>query len=450
MKLLLQKPDILFLDEPTNHLDITAITYLEDYLTNYKKAFVIVSHDRMFLNNTVNTIYNIENKQVTKYIGNYEFFEKERERLYEKALIDYENQQKEIKRLRELYEKFRGKPTKAKMALSKLHQIEKMNIIDKPLKLDNKAFSFKFKKVEIPKNVLSISNLSFGYNTSLGCISLDLYKEDRLGIIGFNGCGKSTLLKTIIGKLNKLSGNIKFGYNINIGYFDQKLSMINNDNTILEELIAYNSDLLNEEARKLLGLFLFHQNDVNTKVKDLSGGEKVKLLLCKILSKNPNLLILDEPTNHLDIISNKRLEDILSEYKGALIIVSHDRYFIKKVTNKLLVFEDKINLYNYGYDEYIEKLKSKDSNTTTSEESKKQNKKVTINHNNIKKDIKVLENQITKLEEEKQKLSNNLLDPNIYSDYEKANKINSNLNDINIKLEKLNSKWEKLVDEIYM
>ena len=295
IKLLLSKPDLLFLDEPTNHLDVDAIVWLEEYLKNYKGAFVIVSHDRMFLNNTVGIIYDISNKVLTRYVGDYEHYEKERRENYEKALKDYERQKKEIARLRELYEKFRYKPSKASMALSRLHAIERMEILDKPSKIDEKTFRMNLDKIEpSSKNVVILKNVSIGYPEKvLASITLDVQKGQRIGVIGANGTGKSTLIKTIAGVLKPLNGHVQYGFNVKVGYFDQTIEFSDVENTVLEEFLQSYPDISNTDARKVLGSFLFKGEDVFKKIKVLSGGEKVALLLCKLLYDKPNFLLLD-------------------------------------------------------------------------------------------------------------------------------------------------------------
>lgn len=454
MKLLLSKPDLLFLDEPTNHLDLDAIEWLEEYLKNYKKSFVIVSHDRMFLNNTVNVIYEVGNKAVKRYAGNYETYERTREEEYARALKNYEHQQAEIKRLYALYERFRNKPTKAAMALSKLHAIEKMDILDKPLKADTRIFKTNLDKMEKSSRlVLSIKNLEIGYDRRLATLNTQIESGERIAIIGPNGTGKSTLLKTLCGLIKPLRGSVSYGFNVHAGYFDQNLAMEDSNNTVLKEFEDAHPELVREESRKALGSFLFRGDDVFKSVSVLSGGEKVRLSLCKILYDKPNLLLLDEPTNHMDILGKKHLEDILSMYKGTIIFVSHDRYFIERIATKLIVFEsESIKIYPYGYREYIEKKreleKDSEKNFFIKSTSTLKEKPKPINTYNSKKELKKIELDIEKLEIEKKNLEEDLLDPNIYSDYTKAHEINSKLKNIEEKLQDLNETWSKLVEEI--
>lgn len=339
IKLLLSKPDILLLDEPTNHLDIETIEWLEQYLKNYSKSVVIVSHDRMFLNKIVNKVYEIEYGVTTAYSGNYTFFEEQKKINYEKQLKDYEYQQKEIKRLNDIVTRFKYKPTKAKMAMSKLKQIERMVKIEVPNKYDLTTFKTNFIiEKQSGKDVLFAKDLEIGYDKTLQKVSLNVYRGQKIGIIGENGIGKSTLLKTLVGIIPKISGEFEFGHNVQIGYFDQQMSLLDSEKTVLEDFSEEFPNLTTTELRNSLAAFMFYGEDVFKKINMLSGGEKVRLQLCKILKKGPNLLILDEPTNHMDIIGKESLELLLKEYTGTIIFVSHDRFFVNKIADTLLIF----------------------------------------------------------------------------------------------------------------
>ena len=339
IKLLLSKPDILLLDEPTNHLDIETIEWLEQYLKNYSKSVVIVSHDRMFLNKIVNKVYEIEYVVTTAYSGNYTFFEEQKKINYEKQLKDYEYQQKEIKRLNDIVTRFKYKPTKAKMAMSKLKQIERMVKIEAPNKYDLTTFKTNFIiEKQSGKDVLFAKDLEIGYDKTLQKISLNVYRGQKIGIIGENGIGKSTLLKTLVGIIPKISGEFEFGHNVQIGYFDQQMALLDSEKTVLEDFSEEFPNLTTTELRNSLAAFMFYGEDVFKKINMLSGGEKVRLQLCKILKKGPNLLILDEPTNHMDIIGKESLELLLKEYTGTIIFVSHDRFFVNKIADTLLIF----------------------------------------------------------------------------------------------------------------
>lgn len=358
IKLLLSKPDILLLDEPTNHLDVTTIEWLEGYLKSYPKAVVVVSHDRMFLDNVVDVVYEIEYGTARRYPGNYTNFIARKKENYDKQMKDHIAQQKEIERLQRMVTRFKGKPTKTAMAQSKLKAIERMVIIEAPDKYDNKTFHANFQpEKETGNDVLYTSELAIGYDHPLSVVSLDLKRGEKLGILGGNGLGKSTFLKTIVGKIPALSGDYRFGTNVQIGYFDQQMAMYTSNKTVLDDFWDEYPNLTETEARNALGAFLFSGEDVFKNVNMLSGGEKVRLALCKILKTRPNVLVLDEPTNHMDIVGKETLESMLKDYKGTLIFVSHDRYFVKKVATQLLVFEDgTTNLYQFGYEQYQEKL----------------------------------------------------------------------------------------------
>lgn len=437
LKLLLSRPDLLILDEPTNHLDITAIEWLENYLKEYKNNIILVSHDRMFLDSICNIIYLIEYGTTKKYVGNYTSYIKQREEEYIKALKDYNRQKKEIKRLEELVDRFKYKPTKAKMAMSKLKQIEKMVKIEKPETFDKKTFKINFNPTTTSyKDVLKLKNLSVGYTKELFNIDLNLEREDKLGIIGDNGIGKSTLIKTITGVIPPIKGKVILGQNVKYAYFSQQLENLNKENTIYDEIKNTFNEMTPLEVRTLLGSFNFKGDDVFKQIKDLSGGEKVKVSLCKILNSKPNLLILDEPTNHLDLINKETIESLLTDYKGTLIIVSHDRYLINKVCTKLLVIEkNKTTLYNYGYKEYLEKRLVSDSPKVNKEEKPKKEKK-NIDKTNGKK---IIEKEINDLEKKVNLLNNELLKSEVYMDQLKSK-------DILLQIESLN----KLIDKKYI
>lgn len=358
IKLLLSKPDILLLDEPTNHLDVTTIEWLEGYLKSYPKAVVVVSHDRMFLDNVVDVVYEIEYGTARRYPGNYTNFIARKKENYDKQMKDHIAQQKEIERLQRMVTRFKGKPTKTSMAQSKQKAIDRMVIIEAPDKYDNKTFHANFQpEKETGNDVLYTSELAIGYDHPLSVVSLDLKRGEKLGILGGNGLGKTTFLKTIVGKIPALSGEYRFGTNVQIGYFDQQMAMYTSNKTVLDDFWDEYPNLTETEARNALGAFLFSGEDVFKNVNMLSGGEKVRLALCKILKTRPNVLVLDEPTNHMDIVGKETLESMLKDYKGTLIFVSHDRYFVKKVATQLLVFEDgTTNLYQFGYEQYQEKL----------------------------------------------------------------------------------------------
>ena len=452
IKLLLSKPDILLLDEPTNHLDITTIEWLEGYLKNYSKAVVIVSHDRMFINKIVDKVYEIEFGTTTEYSGNYEFFEKQKRINYEKQLKDFEFQQKEIARLTKVIDRFRYKATKARMAQSKLKQIERMVKVEEPNKYDLKSFKTNFElSKESGNNVLTVENLKVGYDKELKEVSFKLYKGRKLGIIGSNGTGKSTLLKTIVGEINSLGGNIDFGHNVEVGYFDQQMALLNSDKTVFDEFYDEFPYLTVTEVRSSLAAFMFYGEDVFKTINMLSGGEKVRLTLSKILKKGPNLLILDEPTNHMDIVGKESLENMLKEYTGTLIFVSHDRFFVNKIADSILCFDGKnVKYYDYGYDYYLEKRDIQEEKVV--EEKVQKVKRTYINplkeKEKIEKKISKLEEKIMQKEEEKENLQNELLKEEIYTDYVKVGEINNQILVIDKEIEQIMLEWEKLSEEL--
>lgn len=447
VKLLLSKPDLLILDEPTNHLDINTIEWLEDYLKNYNKSIIIVSHDRMFLDNVCNVIYDIEYGTLKRYNGNYTYFVNKKHEDYLKQERDYDAQQKEIKRLQAIADRFRYKPSKASMAMSKLKQIERMVKIDKPQKENNRTFKTNFSpNQESYRDVLKVKNLSIGYDKELSRVTFNVERKDKLGIIGENGIGKSTLLKTIMGFISPLGGKYTFGDKVNIGYFSQQLDNIDPSKTIYEEIDNAFPSMSPTEIRSLLGAFDFHGDEVFKNISSLSGGEKVRVSLCKILNSRPNVLILDEPTNHLDIINKNTIEKMLKEYNGTIIMVSHDRYLIKNVCTKLLVFnKDEVVLYNYGYDEYLEKRKVVKESEIIKKENKVSKKEVNIN---LIKEINKIEKVIDNKEKELAKLNKELLKEEVYMDISKAKAIQEKIEIITKEIEIKTKEWENLADKM--
>ena len=466
LKLLLSKPDILLLDEPTNHLDIVAIEWLENYLKNYPKAVVIVSHDRMFLDKIVNKVYEIEYASMVEYKENYADYERQKRENYEKQLKDYEYQQTEIKRLQTIADRFRYKPTKAKMALSKLKKIEQMTIIEKPEQYDLKTFYANFDvKIQSGKMVLKVEKLQIGYDKPIAEISFELYKGQKLAIIGENGTGKSTLLKTLNGEINKIAGEMEYGYHVEKAYFDQQMEFSNPENTIFEEISQNFPELMTTQIRTLLGTFLFTGEDVFKKIKVLSGGERARLQLCKILKSEPNLLLLDEPTNHMDIVGKESLENILENYTGTLIFVSHDRYFVNKLADCILEFSDgKVTFYNKNYQEFLD---YKEQQENTSHESQNINEKTQENVSKIKanrkesnsyfieKEKNRIQNKINKIEkeiEEKEEriheIEEEMSKEEICSDYIKLNGLQENIQKINKEIEQKMQEWEILNQQL--
>ncbi len=464
VKLLLEKPDILLLDEPTNHLDIETVEWLEGYLRDYPRAIVLVSHDRMFLDNIVETVYEIEYGKITRYSGNYTKFVELKKEAYEKQKKDYEAQQKEIKRLRDWVEQWKNTPTKVAAARSKLKAIEHMEIVEAPDRYDTKSFNASFVPLrETGKDVLYIKDLGIGYDRLLETVSLDMKKGEKIGIIGGNGIGKSTFLKTLVGTVEPLSGEFKYGVNVDVGYFDQQMAQYTSDKTVIDDYWDMFPNLTETEVRSDLGAFLLRGDDVFKTVNMLSGGERVRLALCKIFKTGPNFLILDEPTNHMDIVGKETLESMLKDFKGSVIFVSHDRYFVKKVATRLLEFTaDGVKTYNFGYEEYEEKKSGKTPVTPAIapkvEERKEEQKPASGSYYNpgkerskLQKKMEKLEEQIAAVEDEIASKKDELLNPEYASAYSKLSEIQASIDAKEEELLNLMTEWgdlDKALSEI--
>lgn len=453
IRLLLSKPDILLLDEPTNHLDINAIEWLEEYLKTYKNAVVIVSHDREFLDKTVSIVYELERGKITRYSGNYSDFAEKKRIDWEKQQKEYIFQQKEIARLSGLIERFRYKASKAAMAQSKLKQIEQMDIVEAPEVADTRSFYVNFEpEYRSVKLVLSAKDLVIGYDKPLSTISLDIMRGEKVGILGGNGLGKSTFLKTIVNKLPPLSGKFSIGERVKIGYFDQRMAQYKSDKDVLDEFWDEFPKLTQTEVRSALGAFLFTGDDVFKPVNALSGGEKVRLELCKIFKRRPNFLILDEPTNHMDIISKETLEKKLKDYTGTLLFVSHDRYFIKQIATSVFVFEDDdTKLYPYGYEYYMEQAAKKTIEQKPSAIKEKKEKKgyTTPAKEKARREAKIkkLEENLAECDEKIAKLKSEINSDEVVSDYLRLTELHKEL----VEQEALNlrylEEWDMLMDE---
>ncbi len=433
IKLLLSKPDILLLDEPTNHLDVESIEWLEEYVKGYPKAVVIVSHDRMFLDKTVNTVYEIEYGHTHRYVGNYSEFVKQKAIVRAKQQKDYEFQQKEIARLNAIINRFKNKPTKVAMTRSKLKAIEHMVKIDAPENEDKRTFHIDFNpETKSFKEALFAKDLVIGYDNPLSTVNVTVQRGEKLGIVGGNGLGKSTFLKTIVGKIAPISGVYKYGSGVTIGYFDQQTTHLSSDKTVLEDFWDAFPNLSETQCRRALGAFLFTEDDVFSKLSVLSGGERVRLTLCKILRTKPNFLILDEPTNHMDIIGKETLENLLSEYDGTLIFVSHDRYFIKKLSTSLLAFEkDRVIHYKYGYEQYLKENQQPTPKMEETVQTKKEKKNYTTPaKEKAKRDRRIakLEELIKESEEKINLLNEQLNNPSNATDYQKLEELQNLLN----------------------
>ncbi|MBQ1231838.1 MAG: ABC-F type ribosomal protection protein [Clostridia bacterium] len=454
LKLLLSKPDLLLLDEPTNHLDLDAVMWLEEYLKNYKKAFVVVSHDRMFLDRTVNTIYEIERGRCTRYNGNYTEFTVQKKLNREQRAKEYAAQQREIEHLENLVERFRYKATKAAMAQSKLKQLERIERIDAPEKDDVRTFHAVLSpSLRSARDVLSVKELEIGYDKPLCKVSFEVRRGERIGIIGGNGLGKSTLLKTLVGRVQKLGGDFYFGGATKVGYFDQQLAELTGNQTVLENFQTAFPNITDFEARSKLGAFLFTQEDVFKTLSMLSGGEKVRLSLCKLFAEQPNVLILDEPTNHMDIIGKETLEEILSEFEGTLIFVSHDRYFVKKLSQKLLVLKnDGCEFYEYGYEQYESaNVKKEEKPALTEKTEPKQKKNYTTpakERSRCERALAKAEEKIALLELKIGGLEDEMQTPEIASDYLKLSEAQKELEALQTELSVAMSEWEAAAERL--
>ena len=461
-KLLLSEPDLLILDEPTNHLDMENVAWLENYLSSYNGAIVIVSHDRYFLDKVVNVVYNLEFGKLKKYVGNYSKFLKQYEEDYEKQLKEFTSQQKDIKRLEEFVQKNIARASTSKMAKSRQKVLDKMELIDNPKK-DDKAANIEFNiKEQSGRDVLIIENLRVGYDGKQvgNAYNFSVYKGDRIAIVGRNGIGKSTLIKTIAKKQNAISGSVHYGSKASLGYYDQKQAEFESSKTILNELWDEYPLMKEAEVRTVLGRFLFRGDSVLKIVRDLSGGEKARLQLAKLMLEKNNLLVLDEPTNHLDITSKQVLEDALENYEGTIVFVSHDRYFINKIANKVLdITGDDYSIYLGNYDYYLEKREQELIAKKLKEEKTDEVQEKVANDYALgkeeKKRIRKLERtreelleKIESLEEKVTLVNNELTKEEVYTDAIKVQEYNEELRSLNQEIEDLNNTWLEIEEEL--
>ena len=461
-KLLLSEPDLLILDEPTNHLDMENVAWLENYLSSYNGAIVIVSHDRYFLDKVVNVVYNLEFGKLKKYVGNYSKFLKQYEEDYEKQLKEFTSQQKDIKRLEEFVQKNIARASTSKMAKSRQKVLDKMELIDNPKK-DDKAANIEFNiKEQSGRDVLMIENLKVGYDGKQvgNAYNFSVYKGDRIAIVGRNGIGKSTLIKTIAKKQNAIGGSVHYGSKVSLGYYDQKQAEFESSKTILNELWDEYPLMKEAEVRTVLGRFLFRGDSVLKIVRDLSGGEKARLQLAKLMLEKNNLLVLDEPTNHLDITSKQVLEDALENYEGTIVFVSHDRYFINKIANKVLdITGDDYSIYLGNYDYYLEKREQELIAKKLKEEKTEEVQEKVVNDYTLgkeeKKRIRKLERtreelleKIESLEEKVSLVNNELTKEEVYTDAIKVQEYNEELRSLNQEIEDLNNNWLEIEEEL--
>lgn len=465
-KLLLSKPDLLILDEPTNHLDIDTLSWLENYLKNYKGAIVIVSHDRYFIDEICDVVYDLAFQQAKKYNGNYSYFLTQRAEEYALELKRFERQQSEIKRLEEFIQRNIARDSTSKMAKSRRKKLEKMDIIDRP-KLDNASLKFSFDiNRKSGNDVLKVENLSAKYDESdepvFQNVSFSVNRGERIAIVGPNGIGKSTLLKALLKKIDYVEGDIQYGTNVEFGYYDQEQSSLNRSKTVLQELWDDYPQMLERDIRTVLGNFLFSGDDVLKTVGLLSGGEKARLLLSKLMLQKANVLIMDEPTNHLDLDSKEVLEAALADFPGTILFVSHDRYFINRIATHVMELNKNGNRIFIGdYDYYVEKLQeenelkliqiqeqqkrnSNDNDQKRHELNKEQQREI----RKLERQLEKVENDIHECEQLIEIEQEKLFDEQYINDYTKLQEINDLIKSYEEQLEALMNEWEEVHNKL--
>ena len=464
-KLLLEKPDIIMLDEPTNHLDLNSIKWLENYLLNYNGAVLVIAHDRYFLDKIVTKVIEIENHKCHVYDGNYSAFAVKKKEMRQAQMNLYLKQQSEIKHQEEVIARLRSYKQEKfyKRAESREKKLEKMDIIEKPLEIqDNMIISLE-PDIVSGNDVLSVENLSKTYNTTLfSNLSFEIKRGEHVALIGDNGTGKTTILKIINNLADADTGTIRLGTNVHIGYYDQEHHNLSDNNTLFEEIADAYPDMTNTKIRNTLAAFMFTGDDVFKRVSDLSGGEKGRLSLAKLMLSEANLIILDEPTNHLDMTSKEILENAINNYTGTVLYVSHDRYFINQTAGRILELTN-TKLINYlgNYDYYEEK--KEELTATFAPETIKEKETKTISNNKqeylerkaeaarirkLKNDISKVEEQIKKYEDRLNELDKLLADPQIATNSAKLNEISSEQNQISETLDDLMQEWEVLSDQL--
>ncbi|MDD2446451.1 MAG: ABC-F family ATP-binding cassette domain-containing protein [Tissierellia bacterium] len=457
-KLLLNKPKLLLLDEPTNHLDIEAISWLEKFLKDYKGSALVISHDRYFLDNIANRIFYLENKKLSIYNSNYSRFMVQRKKDLDLFKKQYEDQQKEISRQEEIITRFMnyGGSRYIKQAQSRQKLLDKMKLLDK--QIENKKTKFKFElNIQSGNDVLMVENISKSFSdfNILEDISFNIYKGERVGLIGPNGIGKTTLFKIILGQLEKDQGFIKLGHNVLPGYFDQEMDKLNLEKNVIDEIWDDNPSLTHYDIRTILSQFLFVGDDIFKEIEDLSGGEKGRLSLLKLMLSKANFLLMDEPTNHLDIDSKEVLEEALNDYEGTVFVISHDRYFLNKVATKIIeLTSEGIKEYLGNYEYYLEKknevlYEDDEENGKTKTQlkvEKKKEKELLQIERNKRAVIKKIEAEINALEKEIENIDNTLCNPEIYENHEEILAFSKKREELNDNLNELYDKWIKLTE----
>lgn len=455
--LLLQKPDILLLDEPTNHLDMDAINFLENFLINFMGTVIMISHDRYFLDKVANKIFHIENRKLKVYNTNYTKFVETRKKELELMKRSYENQQKEIKRQEEIIERFAnyGRDRYIKQSQSRRKQLDKLEIIDKPYEA-GEAFKLDFNsEIESGNEVAKLENISKSFDgiKILENINIDVFKKDRIGVIGANGIGKSTLIKMMVGEMKPDTGEVIIGSNVIKGYYDQAQENLH-DVQVIDEILDAFPDMTIGEARNYLAVFNFQGEDVFKNVMDLSGGEKGRLSLLKLMLKKPNFLLMDEPTNHLDIDSKEILEEALNKYNDTFLVISHDRYFLNKVANKIILIEpDSAKVYYGNYDYYVQKLEESKIEADDEEggltktaiiKEKKKASEIRRKKSELLKSIKLLEKEQETIDKKLKEYEEKAFEPEIYNDYEASLKLHRDIDEMKELKDELFNKWFEL------
>jgi ATP-binding cassette subfamily F protein 3 len=447
-KILLEEPELLILDEPTNHLDLIAIEWLEKFLKEYKKAFILISHDRYFLDNVVNRVFEIEAQTIKSYPGNFTDYTIQKEAYLSGAVKSFEKEQDKIKKMEEFIRRYKA-GQKSKQARGRQKLLDRLEKMENPI-ITRKNIRLKF-EIDKPSNdlVLKLKNLKKYFdNTELfSNLNLDIYKGERIGIIGKNGTGKSTLLKMIVGKESISSGTIEIGERVKIGYYDQNHQGLNPENTVLEELF-YNFPITNEEARSMAGGFLFTEDDVNKKIKTLSGGEKARVAFMKLMLEKPNFLILDEPTNHLDIYSREILEESLEEYEGTILLVSHDRYFIEGIVDSIYeVDTNGAKLFKGDYENYKSQknIKLKDDKASLNYEEKK---KIKNKISSLEKKLERLEKDLEKYEESKIILEKRYEEAGLKNEVENLMRLQEEINQADERIMEIMQEWEETEEDL--
>ena len=467
-QMLLNEPDLLLLDEPTNHLDLETTKWLEDYLKYFKGAIIIISHDRYFLDKIVTQIYDVALGDVKRYVGNYEQFIEQRDQYYEKRMQEYEKQQEEIQKLETFVDKNITRASTSGMAKSRRKTLEKMERIDKPM-IDARSANIQFGfERNTGNDVMHIRDLKIGYDSPITQpINIEVFKGDHIAVIGPNGVGKTTLIKTIADKQNKLGGEITFGANLQIGYYDQKQAEFKSNKTILDYVWDQYPTMNEKDVRAVLGRFLFVQEDVKKIINDLSGGEKARLQLALLMLQKDNVLILDEPTNHLDIDSKEMLEQALKHFEGTIIFVSHDRYFINQLANKVFdLNHEGGQIYLGDYQYYIEKTeeaaalkaqeelknsssKTNNNNDTSISSSAYSSQKQQKSHQRkIERQIEQCETKIEEFETHISYIETQLTQPEVFNDPMKAAELAEEKNNTEQKLEQVMLEWEELQEKL--